>query len=256
MSDLINDLKGKKILIAGASSGIGEACAKYLASCGAIVYISARREDELKRVLSDMEGENHKYYVFDYAQTDKIEGFVKNIVAENGVLDGMVFSVGVTSTRPLKMIKPEYMQQIMNVNFFSFLELTRVCTLRNVFNTEKFSIVAVSSISALFGNQSKTAYAASKGAIDASVRRIAKEFHSKNIRINAVNPGLVRTAIYDTFVDNSGDSKDAEDILKRQYMGLIEPMDVAKTVAFLLSDSSKFMTGLSVTLDGGRVSSS
>ncbi len=255
MSDLLNDLKGKKILVAGSSSGIGEACAKYLASCGAIVYISARREDELKRVLSELEGENHKYYVFDYAKTEEIESFVKGIVSENGLLDGMVFSVGITSSRPLKMIKPDYIQQVMNINFFSFLELTRVCTMRNVFNPEKFAMVAVSSISALFGNQSKTAYSASKAAIDASVRCIAKEFHTKNIRINSVNPGWVKTQIYEYHIANVGDSTDFQDILNRQYMGLIEPLDVAKTVAFLLSDSSKFMTGLSVTLDGGRVSS-
>lgn len=255
MSDLIDDLKGKKILIAGASSGIGEACAKYLASCGAVVYISARREDELKRVLLELDGENHKYFVFDYSDTNKIEGFVKGIVAENGVLDGMVFSVGVASSRPLKTIKPEYMQQIMNVNFFSFLELARCFTMRNIYNPEKSSIVAISSISALFGNQSKTAYSASKAAIDASVRCIAKEFHSKNIRANVVNPGWVKTEIYANQIANVGDSADFQDILKRQYLGLIEPIDIAKAVAFLLSDASHFMTGLSVPIDGGRVSS-
>ncbi|MDE6244662.1 MAG: SDR family oxidoreductase [Treponemataceae bacterium] len=256
MSDLIDDLKGKKILIAGASSGIGEACAKYLAECGSKIILSARREKELNRVKDELAGNGHKVYPFDFSNTNDIEKFVKGIVAENGVLDGMVFSVGVASSRPLKTIRPDYIKDVMNINFFSFLELARCFTMRNIYNPEKSSIVAISSISALFGNQSKTAYSASKAAIDASVRCIAKEFHSKNIRANVVNPGWVKTEIYENQIANVGDSADFLDILKRQYQGLIEPIDVAKSVAFLLSDASHFMTGLSVPIDGGRVSSS
>lgn len=252
---MLEDLTGKKILIAGASSGIGEACAEYLAENGATVFISARREEELKRVLNGLKGEGHKYYPFDFSETSKIEEFVKRIVAENGLLDGLVFSVGAPSSRPLKMIKPEYMKEIMNVNFFSFLELVRCFTLRKIYNPEKSAIVAVSSIASLFGNQSKTAYSATKAAMDASVRCIAKEFHSKNIRINTVNPGWVKTKILDNQLASVGDSDDFQDILKRQYQGLIEPKDIAKTVAFLLSDDSHYMTGLSLTIDGGRASS-
>lgn len=253
---MLEDLKGKKILVAGASSGIGEACAKYLAENGAKIFLSARREEELNRVLSEMSGKGHKVCPFDFSKTSEIEKFIKNLVSENGVLDGLVFSVGVSSSRPLKMIKPDYMKEVMNVNFFSFLELVRCFTLRNMYNPEKSSIVAISSISALMGNQSKTAYAATKAAIDASVRCIAKEFHSKNIRINAVNPGWVKTKILDNQLASVGDSSDFQDILNRQYQGLIEPLDIAKTVAFLLSDDSHFMTGLSVPVDGGRLTSS
>ena len=143
----------------------------------------------------------------------------------------------------------------MKVNALSFIELVRCCTSRARYNPEGFTIVAISSVSALLGNQSKTAYAATKGAIDAAIRCMAKEFHEKHIRINAINPGFVKTAIFDQFKDYSGDSADAADILKRQYLGLIEAEDVAKTAAFLLSDASRFMTGLSVPVDGGRTTS-
>lgn len=252
---MLEDLKGKKILVAGASSGIGEACAKYLAECGASVFICARREKELERVLREMSGKGHRAYPFDFSHTIEIEGFVKQLVEEDGVLDGLVFSVGVSSSRPLKKISVAHMQEIMNINFFSFLELVRSCTTKNVYNKERFSIVAVSSISSLLGNMSKTAYAASKAAIDASVRCIAKELHTKNIRINSVNPGWVRTNLYDQQIAAVGDFSGFQDVFQRQYQGIIETVDVAKTVAFLLSDDSHFITGLSIPIDGGRISS-
>lgn len=255
MSNLIDDLNGKHILIAGASSGIGEACAKYLAENGAKIILVARRIEKLNEVKEMLVGNGHSVYQYDFSDLSGIETLVKKIVIEQGYLDGLVFSVGQTSSRPLKMIKPDYMLDLMKVNALSFIELVRCCTGRKMYNPGGFSVVAISSVSALLGNQSKTAYAATKGAIDAAIRCLAKEFHEKNIRLNSVNPGFVKTAIYDQFKDYSGDSADAADILKRQYLGLIEPEDIAKATAFLLSNASRFMSGLSVPVDGGRTTS-
>ncbi len=256
MSNLIDDLNGKLILVAGASSGIGEACAKYLAENGARIILVARRTDKLEEVKVSLAGNGHSVYSYDFSQLDGIEELIKRIVNEQGFLDGLVFSVGQSSSRPLKMIKPDYMIELMKVNTLSFIELVRCCTSKKSYNPDGFSVVAISSVSALLGNQSKTAYAATKGAIDAAIRCLAKEFHHKNVRLNSINPGFVKTAIYDQFKDYSGDSADAADILNRQYLGLIEPEDIAKTTAFLLSNASRFMTGLSVPVDGGRTSSS
>ncbi len=255
MSNLIDDLNGKHILVAGASSGIGEACAQFLSENGVKTILVARRLEKLNEVKASLSGDGHSVYQYDFSDLNGIEALIKQIVVEQGVLDGLVFSVGQSSSRPLKMIKPEYMLDLMKVNTLSFIELIRCCTGRKMYNPEGFSVVAISSVSALLGNQSKTAYAATKGAIDAAIRCMAKEFHEKNIRLNSINPGFVKTAIYDQFKDYSGDSADAADILKRQYLGLIEPEDIAKTSAFLLSNASRFMTGLSVPVDGGRTSS-
>ena len=255
MSNLIDDLNGKRILVAGASSGIGEACAKYLSENGAKTILVARRLEKLNELKSSLSGDGHSVYQYDFSDLDGIEAFVKQIVAEHGVLDGLVFSAGQSSERPLKMIKPEYMMNLMKVNFLSFLELFRVITSKKAYNPDYFSVVAISSVSALMGNQAKTAYSATKGALDASVRCLAKEFHSKNIRVNTINPAWVKTILFDNHQDSVGDSADAADILKRQYLGLIEPEDIAKTAAFLLSKASRFMTGLSVPVDGGRTTS-
>ena len=91
--------------------------------------------------------------------------------------------------------------------------------------------------------------------MDAAVRCLAKELADKKIRVNTVNPALINTEIYQQFLNNSGDSEDAKNIMARQYLGLGEPIDVANMIAFLLSDASKFITGSSVDIDGGRLSS-
>lgn len=256
MSNLIDDLSGKTILVAGASSGIGEACARYLAQNGARTVLVARRMEKLDEVRRSLDGSGHSVYAYDFSDLQGIEMLVRQVASEQGLLDGLVFSVGQSSSRPLKMIKPDYMIDLMRVNFLSFLELFRAITGKKAYSPDGFSVVAVSSVAALLGNQSKTAYAATKGALDASVRCLAKEFHGRKIRVNTVNPAWVDTSILQTHRDNARDSEDFADILKRQYLGIIEPEYIAKTVAFLLSSASRFMTGLSVPVDGGRTSSS
>jgi NAD(P)-dependent dehydrogenase (short-subunit alcohol dehydrogenase family) len=255
MSNLIDDLHGKHILVAGASSGIGEACAGFLAENGARITLVARRLEKLNEVKDSLQGEEHSVYQYDFSELFGIEELIKQIVNEKGILDGFVFSVGQNSERPLKMIKPEYMMNLMKVNFLSFLELFRIITSKKAYNPSYFSVVAISSISALLGNQAKTAYAATKGALDASIRCLAKEFHGKNIRVNAINPAYVKTHLFEIHNESVAGSSDAQDILNRQYLGLISPEDIAKTVAFLLSKASRFMTGLSVTVDAGRITS-
>lgn len=249
------DLTGKKILITGASSGMGKETAVLCSKLGGKVILVARREDKLQEVISELEGSDHKYYPFDLSKVDEIEGFIKKIIEDNGPIDGFVHSAGITSTRPLQTLKPSVMRDVMDINYFSFIEIIRCISKRNCFN-EGMSIVGISSVSSKAGNQAKTAYCASKAAMDATVRCVAKELAPKKIRANTVCPGLIKTPIFQQFLDNSGDSEDAKNILARQYLGLGEPIDVANMIVFLLSNASKFITGSSIDLDGGRLSSS
>ena len=248
------DLTGKKILVAGASSGIGAETARLLSRLGASVILVARREQQLQETMATLEGTGHAYYSQDLSLLDDIEAFAKKIISENGALDGYVHCAGITSHRPLSLIKPKVMKEIMDINFGSFLEMVRCITKKGFFN-ENMSIVGISSISSLRGNQSKTAYAASKAAMDAAVRCLAKELAPKVIRINTVAPAFIKTAIFDTFKDETSGSSDADDIVARQYLGIGEPQDVANMIAFLLSSASKFITGSTVGIDGGRLSS-
>lgn len=248
------DLSGKNILITGASSGMGAETARLCSQLGAKVILVARREEKLVEVIGTLEGDGHKYYSFDLGRVDDIEDFIKGVIAETGPLDGFVHSAGISSTRPLKMIKPGVLREVMEINFNSFVEITRCITKRKCYNPG-LSIVGISSISSTLGNQTKTAYCASKAAMDAVVRCFAKELASSGVRANTVCPGMIDTAIYEKFKDNAGDSYDAKMRMDRQYLGLGQPIDVANMIVFLLSDASRMITGANIGVDGGMLSS-
>lgn len=248
------DLKGKRILVTGASSGIGKEIVTLLDQLEAETILAARREENLKEIVTGLQNKNSFYYVADLSKLDEIEGLIEQIVAERGPLDGFVHSAGVTSTRPFRTIKPDILDQVMKINFYSFVELCRCITARKKFSETGCNIVGISSTSSIQGNSSKTAYCASKAAMDAAVRCMAKELANKHIRVNTVAPALIKTDIYESFLDKGEGSKDAELTMARQYLGLGWPSDVANLTAFLLSEASRFITGSTIGVDGGKLS--
>ena len=250
----IIDLSNKTILVAGASSGMGAETAVLCSELGAKVVLVARREDKLLDVMQKLQGEGHRYLPFDLNELDKIEGFIKSVIKETGPLDSMVYSAGIPGTRPLKMLKPAALNEVMSINFSAFVELVRCATKKYMFNTG-MSIIGISSIYSTMGSQGKTAYCSSKAAMDSAVRCMAKELAPNGIRVNTVCPGIIETALFQTFQDNAGDSRDAQAKIERQYLGLGKPIDVANTIAFLLSDASRMITGANVGVDGGLLSS-
>ena len=155
------------------------------------------------------------------------------------------------SRRPINLIKPSHSNQILTTNVTSFLEMVRIITKKNHFNPG-LSIVSISSISSTVGGSGVTVYAASKAAIDAAIRCLAKELHKKGIRINSVISGQINTEAYKNLMNSKTEKIDQ--VLDRQYLGLGEPEDVANVILFLLSEKSKFITGSSVPVDGGFLS--
>lgn len=247
------DLTDKNIIITGASSGIGRETAYLLHKLGAKVILIARRSDKLQEIQDDL-GSRVAIYPFDLSNLDLIASEIKQIVNECGAIDGLVHCAGIGAVRPLKMLKPAALNDVMTINYYSFVEVVRCITAKKAFNPG-LSIVAISSVSSVQGNQSKTAYCASKAAMDASVRCMAKELADKDIRVNTIAPALINTDIYMEFKENGSDSDDAKNIETRQYMGVGEPIDVANAVAFLLSSASKYITGIMLLMDGGRFTS-
>ena len=248
------DLNNKTILICGASSGIGRQTAVTLSELGARLILLARREDKLKETLDMLSGEGHTCKVFDLSLVDEIEGFIKQLTADEGALDGIVYCAGISATRPLKMLKPSALKEVMNINFEAFVETVRCSTKRKAFN-EGMSIVGISSISSTVGSSGKTAYCASKAAMDSAVRCMAKELAPSKIRVNTICPGIIETELFEQFKSNAGDSRDAQMKIDRQYLGVGKPADVAETAAFLLSDASRMITGASIGVDGGMLTS-
>lgn len=248
------DLKGKRILVTGASSGIGKETVTLLDRLEAETILVARRKENLKEIVERLQNKESSYYVADLSKLDQVEGLINQIVAERGPLDGFVHSAGITSSRPFKTIKPDVLDVVMKINFYSFVELCRCITSKKRFAKTGCNIVGISSTSSIQGNSSKTAYCASKAAMDAAVRCMAKELANKHIRVNTVAPAFIETDIYDSFLEKGEGSKEAEMIMARQYLGLGQPSDVASLTAFLLSEASRFITGSTIGVDGGKLS--
>lgn len=249
------DLTDKKIIVAGASSGIGEQTAITLSRLGAQMILIARREERLKAVIESLSGEGHAYYVADLSVVSAIADLVKKIVAEQGAIDGMVYAAGISANRPLAQHSPEKVQRMFNINCFGFLEMVRQISRKGRYNPG-MRIVGISSTASLIGSKAQLAYCASKAGMDGAVRVMARELADKSICINTVAPAMIRTYMYDTYLEKFGDdSKSKENLLRRQYLGLGEPVDVANAIAFLISPAARFITGIMLPVDGGLTSS-
>ncbi len=239
------DLTGKKYIVTGASSGIGRETCKYLAELGAVVFLVARNELRLKECAEQLKGEGHKYYIFDLSDVENIESLVKRIVDENGKLDGVVHSAGKAVILPLKNTKYKVAMDHMNINLLAFLELVRVFSLKK-YNTGAGSIVGLSSISTDVAWLGLSAYSMSKGGLAPFIKVAAKELLVKNIRINCVQPGWVKTEMMDHYLQDTNDSSKA----LARTANAIEPIEVASVIAFLLSDMSSGINGAVIPIMG------
>lgn len=247
------DFTGKDIVLAGAG-GIGSATAILLASLGSKMILLDVAEDKMRETIEQLPGEGHKYYVCDFSIIESIEPVISQLIQENGPVDGYVHCTGIGSVRPLKMSKYDFMLRVMNINFFSFVEVVRCLTKKGAFN-EGMNIVGVSAVGAYLGNATKTAYCASKAAMNGAVRCLAKELAPKGIRLNTVAPGATDTPMAREAIDYRDGTDEQRVNELRQYLGICQPTDIANGVAFLLSDMSRMITGTCLPVDGGKLTS-
>ena len=241
------DFTGKKIIVVGASSGIGKQTAITLSRLGAQVILLARREEKLKETLGELEGNEHCYYCIDVSETDRIEPLIKIIIEKNGKISGLVYSAGISSDTPLNLMKKEKTMRVFDTNFYGFVECVKQVCKKGRYE-DNLRIVGVSSTGAIQGNRAHEAYAASKAAMDAFIRCAAIEEGKKGMCINNVAPGWTETDMVKEGRKIVGDDLDEFD---RQYLGIILPEDVANLIAFLLSPAARMITGKTIMIDGG-----
>lgn len=241
------DLRERNILITGASSGIGKETAITLSELGAKVILVARREDKLLETMEKLEGEGHSYYIADLSKVETIEQLVSQIISEQGKLDGMIFSAGITDNLPLNFLKPEKAEYLFDVDYFSFVELTRQICRRGRFQ-KGMRIVGVSSPAATIGEKGHTVYAGAKAALNASIQCIAKEVADKGICVNAVAPSMVKTEMFLDYLKDNGMTEDefTNKNHERMYLRTIEAKDVANVIAFLVSPAAGAITGITL----------
>ena len=212
-------LQGKTILITGASSGIGRACAVCAASLGASIIATGRRYMALQETILNCEGTGHQIEVGDIADPE----FVKKLVEKAGKIDGLVHAAGIAPMCPMGMLSEDHIESVMRTN----------------------------SVSAESGWGGGVVYCGSKGALSSSVRALSMELAPKGIRVNAVCPSNIRTPLYESGASEMNDEVALKELLKKQPLGLGEPEQVAWPVCFLLGDASSFITGVNMPVDGG-----
>ncbi|MBP5330516.1 MAG: SDR family oxidoreductase [Lachnospiraceae bacterium] len=245
----IYGLVNKHIVVTGASSGIGRETAVLLSRYGARVSLVARREEALRETLSLMEGDGHHYYCCDLSQTDEISGLVSTIVTDSGPADGFIHCAGIGANLPISLTRTDTIDSLMRTNFYSFAEFIRLLSKKKNSNSGA-SYVGVSSVASIKGDKSQGAYAATKAAMNAYVHPAAKELAAKDIRVNTVAFGVIRTEAYRKFLEDGGQ----DSALQNQFLGYGEPSDAANLLVFLVSKASRLITGTTIICDGGYTS--
>ncbi len=241
-------LEGKKYLVTGASSGIGRAAAILISGLGAKVVLNGRREEELRKTYSMMEGKCHDIMPFDLTNLEGINAYIKECIdIDHQKFDGMVFSTGVTVNKPIRSESIDNLEYVMKTNFYSYFTLLHIFSSKRVLN-EGGSIVAVSSRSSTHPNKAQASYGASKAAIDAVSNVAAREFANRKIRVNTVQPNMTLTPMIAGFIENTTEEQ-REDLFP---LGILEPEDIAGIIVFLLSDLSKKITGEHIYLSSGN----
>ena len=239
-------LKGKTILITGASSGIGAETAVECSRLGATVVLTGRNVERLLSVMTRLDSsysQGHRYVIADLTSEEE----TKEMVEQLGQIDGLVNNAGTNRIKPVGFIKNEDLEYIFHSNTYSSVMLTKMLLKGKKLNHNS-SIVFTSSVSAFFNAPGRALYASSKAAITSFMRSFAVELADKGIRANAVHPGLVETKlIHDTLSDEERTNDLNQYPLKRYG----KPEEIAWAIIYLLSDASAWVTGTSLVIDGG-----
>ena len=245
------NLTRRRILVAGASAGIGAATARLLSQLGAQIVLNGRDNDRLGQVLQDLHGQGHSTAPFDLNLLDDVPVWFKDVVCAGGPLDGIAFCVGVQNSLPVRSFNSTHFDKIMHVNLGSALALARGFRQRGCHNTGA-SMVLVSSIGGFLGQPGNVVYGASKAGLMSAARGLAMELLRDGIRVNSVAPAMIDTEMSrKAFAEMN--QVQVEGILKRHPMGMGQTEDVAGPIAFLLSDASRWVNGTNLTVDGGHM---
>ncbi|MFA5848434.1 MAG: SDR family oxidoreductase [Bacteroidales bacterium] len=241
--DNIFSLQGKSILVSGASSGIGRTIAIILSRQGANVFITGRNEQRLMETSRKLDGSGHNVIIADLTRGYDLQKISDKVTP----LDGIVFCAGIIDYMIAKNIDMTSLDDIMTVNFKSQIALYQKLHQNRKLNKNS-SLVFISSVSAISAVPATLAYAASKAAINSSVRILASELAKSKIRVNSISPGLIESPL----LQNSVLEKESIETSFSKYpLGPGKEEDVANTAVFLLSDASRWITGTTIIVDGG-----
>jgi len=241
----MNNLKKKNIIVTGASGGIGNAIIKKLSEAGVNILASGTRIEKLEELKKNFEG--IKILKFDISESDKIEEFIENATNElGGSLDGIVNNAGITQDNLAIRMSLDEWQKVININLTSTFLMSKFA-IKKMLKNKSGKIVNITSVVGHTGNLGQTNYTASKAGIVAMSKSLAIEYAKKNININCISPGFIKTAMTDKI-----DDKFKEIIISKiPSARLGEPDDIANAVLFLSSDESSYINGETLHVNGG-----
>ena len=241
----------KWYIVTGASSGIGRSIATTLLNRGKNVVLTSRTVSKLEDTVRDYTNDRYRIIPWDLSDLSSLNDYAKTVKSQVGVISGLVHSAGTQKTIPLAMTTKDRIDEVFNLNSFAAMILVSLFSKNGYFNNEGTSFVLISSMAAHEGAVGKAIYGASKGAIEGFMLPAAAELVSKKIRLNALIAGIVETPLAEQFLSKS--TEEQRKALEKSYpLGFGEPEDIAEFAAFLLEDTSKWITGQKFVIDGGH----
>lgn len=243
-------LSGKKILVTGASSGIGKATALALAQCGADLLLTGRCDIRLAATASLVsEYVNCKVVTLELTNFEFIAEWVVDMAKLHGPFDGLFHAAGVALIKPMRLVKQKDVNQVFSPSLFAAAALS-TGLLKKGGMRDGGSIVFMSSVAGRAGRQGMGLYSASKAGLDGLSRSLAMELAPRGIRVNSIAAGAIRTEMH-AQMELSSSNQAMVEYEMQHPLGFGTPVDVSNMVVYLMSDAGRWITGTVVTVDGG-----
>ncbi|HET6386784.1 MAG TPA: SDR family oxidoreductase [Armatimonadota bacterium] len=252
MGDIVNpmDLRGRNVIVTGASSGLGREISIVLADLGARLVLVGRNIERLSETSRSLAGEGHVIEALDLTSVDELPAWMKDVSARIGPLNGVVHAAGAQITLPLRDLRREHIESLMTIHATASLFLAKAFRQPGV-GAAGGSIVFIASVRALVGDAGIAAYAASKGAVLALTKSLAIELARQRIRVNCIAAAYVSTELMADAAERSVGAEALTALERAHPLGFGTPRDVANSAAFLLSDTGRWITGSTLVVDGG-----
>ena len=241
----MSEIAKKNIIVTGASGGIGNSIVEKLSKNGANILATGTKKEKLDELKSKFK--NLKVLKFDISQSDKIEEFIENATNElGGNLDCIVNNAGITQDNLAIRMNFEEWKKVIDINLSSTFLLSKY-SIKKMLKNKKGKVINITSVVGHTGNLGQVNYTAAKAGIIAMSKTLAIEYARKNININCISPGFIKTTMTDKI-----DTKFKEMIISKIPSGRLgEPEDVANAVLFLASDLSNYINGETLHVNGG-----